>query len=83
MPEINLLPCPFCGSAAHMCGRKSTEYFEGKFASKEHEEYWITCFHSINCVLGSITARAFGIVGGITYTTQEAAASAWNRRAEK
>lgn len=75
-----LKPCPFCGHAAHMCGREEKEYFDNQWAVSYHKTYWVTCFHDINCILGSICSRAFGAVGGIKYTSEEAAAKAWNRR---
>lgn len=76
-----LLNCPFCGGEAYICGDRYRQYFDGEWYEEEGERYWVQTRCKINCIYGNTQAKAFGVVGGIEYTTPEAAAEAWNRRA--
>lgn len=82
MAELQLKSCPFCGREAFICGEEVKDYVNGNWARASRKEYWVTSHHDLNCIFGMIQSRAFGIVGGIRYTSEEAAAKAWNRRAD-
>lgn len=81
MEKIKLLPCPFCGGEAKMCGREFTEFYDGEWSEKPKKEFWVLAFHAITCVMGSACSLAYGSVGGAAYVSEEAAANAWNTRA--
>ena len=80
MAELQLKSCPFCGGEAYVCGEEVRDYVKGNWAKERRKEYWISAHHAMTCLFGNTQARAFGIVGGIRYTSEEAAAKAWNRR---
>lgn len=76
-----LKPCPFCGGKANLYGCEKRDYVNGKWATDTHKEFWVQPQCLPSCDFGNIHARAYGVLGGITYSTPEAAAGAWNRRA--
>lgn len=90
---ISLKPCPFCGGVPELYGREIREYIQpinegikeltnNGWGKKSRREYWVQPRCAIACILGSMHSRAYGIIGGCMYTSKEAAAKAWNRRAE-
>ena len=79
---IELEPCPFCGGQPKLFGREIRDYVGGIWAKETRREYWVQPFCWPVCILGNTHSHAFGVVGGIEYNTPEAAAEAWNRRAD-
>lgn len=90
-PFISLKPCPFCGQVPVLYGRERRDYVQpttkeiaemtdNGWAKGTAKEYWIQPRCAIGCLYGSTHATAYGIVGGVYYTTKEAAATAWNER---
>lgn len=75
-----LKPCPFCGGVPIMYGRERRDYVDGTWAKATGKEYWVKPRCSIMCMLGNMHSRVYGVIGGIEYTSPEAAAAAWNRR---
>jgi hypothetical protein len=63
-----------------MYGRERRDYVDGRWAESTGKEYWIKPRCSLNCILGNMHSTAYGVIGGIEYTSPEAAAKAWNRR---
>lgn len=94
MQRVNLKPCPFCGIVPRMFGQEVRDYIQPEteeeeneltdngWAKKSRKEFWIypRCF--IGCEYGSAHASAYPVTQGRKYKTPEAAAKAWNKRAE-
>ena len=79
---VNLKPCPFCGGEAYICGEEITDYCKGVWAPASRKEYWVQTHCWPTCLWGNTRSHAFGIIGGIRDTSEEAAAEAWNRRVD-
>lgn len=80
--QIDLKPCPFCGGKAVLYGQEVRDYANGEWAKLSRKEYWVKTNCDINCIYAMTSGRAFRISDGIHYITPEAAAEAWNRRAD-
>lgn len=78
---MELKPCPFCGKMPKMFGAEIRDFVDGEWAQATRREFWVKPFCNIACTLGKAHSRAYGVIGGIMYKTPEAAAEAWNRRA--
>ena len=78
-----LKPCPFCGEIPAMYGRKRRDYVNGEWAKEAGKEFWVKPRCVPSCILGNMHSRAYGVIGGMEYTSPEAAAKAWNRRSEQ
>lgn len=80
MTDIELKPCPFCGHIPVIYGVEIKDFVNGAWAATGRKEYWVQPRCEIPCLYGNTHAKAFGIVGGIHYTSIDAAVTAWNRR---
>ena len=80
---IKLKPCPFCGGKASIYGGEIRDYVNGEWAEETHPEFWVQTNCLPSCVFGNIRAHAYGVLGGICYSTPEAAAREWNRRSKQ
>ena len=82
MDKPELKPCPFCGGKAVLYGQEIRDCVNGERAKLLRKEYWVKTHCDITCIYAMTAGRAFGIYDGIHYRTPEAAAEAWNRRAD-
>lgn len=88
---IELKPCPFCGVVPELLGRERIDYVQpitneikdstnNGWSKESIKEYWVQPRCVPSCIYVKIHSRAFGDVGGIRYTSRDAAAKAWNKR---
>ena len=80
MNKVKLKPCPLCGRIPNLYGQEVRDYVNGEWAEQSRKEYWVQTQCLLNCLIGNMRAKAFGIIGGIRYTSEKAAIEAWNTR---
>ena len=77
--KIKLKPCPLCGFMPKVFGREVREYVDGVWAEKTRKEYWIQPFCFVSCPVENHHANKYGVVGGLTFKTEESAIKYWNK----
>ena len=80
--KIELKPCPFCGGKAVLYGQEIRDFVNGVWAKNSRKEYWVRAHCDITCIYAMTAGRSLQICDGIRFRTPEAAAEAWNCRAD-
>ena len=80
MSKVKLKPCPFCGKIPNLYGQEVRDYVNGEWTEMSRKEYWVQTQCSITCLMGIARAKAYGVIGGTRYTSENAAIKAWNTR---
>lgn len=75
-------PCPFCGGEPNVYGQEIRDYVNGEWAKETRKEYWIQPFCHMTCMFAMLRSTAYGVIGGVRYTSPEAAIKAWNKRVD-